>query len=229
MNRLHRIRQRYGSRWLIVVCVRTFQQICQIRDKLVISWLRLITKGTKGKGIVIGRHVSVTAGCWLEFGDNLRIGARSILEISVNPAAFVTIGTNTWISHDCHICSYNRIDIGSDVLIGEFVSLRDSSHAHSDIALPMKNQKDILGRIVIEDDVWIGRGCLVQGKPEGVVIGRGAIVAANSVVSRSIPTMEIWGGVPARFIKRRFENMSATKDLVGKRLPQESTLSNPKV
>jgi len=145
----------------------------------------------------------VTPGSHLNLGDNLFIGARCIFEVSVNPLASVTIASNTWITHDCHICSYNRIDIGSDVLIGEFVSLRDSSHSYSDHTIPMKNQSDVRGHIVIEDDVWIGRGCLIQSKAEGVVIGRGAIIAANSVVSRSIPGMEVWGGAPARFIKRR--------------------------
>ena len=42
----------------------------------------------------------------------------------------------------------------------------------------------------------------------GVTIGRGSIVAAGSVVTKSIPPYTIWGGVPARFIKNRFnENL----------------------
>jgi acetyltransferase-like isoleucine patch superfamily enzyme len=203
MARLQQIRQRYGRRWPVVVCVRAAQRSWRIRERAALGWLRLTTKGTKGTGIALGSHVSVTPGSNLNLGDNLFIGPRCIFEISVNPSASVTIGSNTWITHDCHICSYNRIDIGADVLIGEFVSIRDTSHTFGDTTVPIKSQPDVRGEIVIEDDVWIGRGCLIQGKAGGVVIGRGAIIAANSVVSQSVPGMEIWGGAPARFIRRR--------------------------
>ena len=58
------------------------------------------------------------------------------------------------------------------------------------------------GLIVIEDDVWIGNRVTVVGP---VKISRGAIIAAGAVVTRDIPPCEIWGGVPARKIKDRFE------------------------
>lgn len=53
---------------------------------------------------------------------------------------------------------------------------------------------------VIDDEVWIGAGVVVL---RGVHIGRGAVVAAGAVVTRDIPPMEIWGGVPARLLRRR--------------------------
>ncbi|WP_397445428.1 acyltransferase [Polaribacter sp. R77954] len=58
------------------------------------------------------------------------------------------------------------------------------------------------GLTIVEDDVWIGNGCTILA---GVTIGMGSIIAAGSVVSRSIPPCEIWGGVPAKKIKDRFE------------------------
>jgi acetyltransferase-like isoleucine patch superfamily enzyme len=203
MNRLQQIRQRYGRRWPVVVCVRAAQRSWRIRERAALGWLRLTTNGAKGTDIALGSNVSVTPGSNLNLGSNLFIGPRCIFEISVNPSASVSIGSDTWITHDCHICSYNRIEIGSDVLIGEFVSIRDTTHTFGDTTVPMKSQPDVRGEIVIEDDVWIGRGCLIQGKAGGVIIGRGAIIAANSVVSQSVPSMEIWGGAPARFIKQR--------------------------
>ena len=45
----------------------------------------------------------------------------------------------------------------------------------------------------------------------GVTIGRGSIVAAGSVVTKDIPSCEIWGGVPARKIRDRFETEEEKK------------------
>lgn len=57
------------------------------------------------------------------------------------------------------------------------------------------------GSIIIEDEVWIGLGVIILS---GVKIGRGAIVAAGSVVSRDIPEFTIAGGCPAKVIKNRY-------------------------
>lgn len=54
------------------------------------------------------------------------------------------------------------------------------------------------GDIVIGDDVWIGMDSIIMG---GVTIGDGAVVAAGSVVTKSIPANVLAGGVPAKVIK----------------------------
>ncbi|QWG03992.1 hypothetical protein KMW28_13775 [Flammeovirga yaeyamensis] len=54
--------------------------------------------------------------------------------------------------------------------------------------------------IEIGENCWIGRGCIILA---GVTIGDGAIIAANSVVNKNIPSNTIYGGVPAKFIKDR--------------------------
>ncbi len=203
LSRVQNIFRRYGWRTPWVVSSIAVARTSTIRERIFLNRLKLTTKGTKGKNISFGQGVVVSPGADLTLGDNLYIGARCFFEISANPSGRVIIGSNTWVSHDCHICSWKSICIGEHVLIGEFVSIRDTSHSYSDTTLPIKTQADVIGHITIEDGVWIGRGCLIQGKPDGITIGRGAIVAANSVVSRSIPSMEVWGGVPAHFIKQR--------------------------
>ena len=57
--------------------------------------------------------------------------------------------------------------------------------------------------LVIGNDVWIGAGAHIL---RGVTIGDGAVVGANSVVTKDIPPYEIWAGVPARFVKKRFSD-----------------------
>jgi chloramphenicol O-acetyltransferase type B len=56
--------------------------------------------------------------------------------------------------------------------------------------------------ITIGDDVWIGMRSIIM---DGVSIGNGVVVAANSVVTKDIPPYAVVGGVPARIIKFRFE------------------------
>nr|WP_275887151.1 DapH/DapD/GlmU-related protein [Arenimonas caeni] len=54
------------------------------------------------------------------------------------------------------------------------------------------------GDIVIEDDVWVGAGAIVL---PNVVLGRGCVVGAGSVVTRSVPPGCVYAGNPARFLK----------------------------
>lgn len=65
-----------------------------------------------------------------------------------------------------------------------------------------KNESISKGPIVVEDDVWIGFGTTVMS---GVKIGKGAVIAAGSVVVKDIPPYAIAAGVPAKVIKYRFD------------------------
>ena len=203
MNRLRRIVGKFGWKTPFVVLSVAVDQSAQLRSALLVMWLRLTTQGRKGRGIFLGQNVKILPGCHIVLEDQLYVGDRCVLEVNVSASARLSIGARTWISRDCHLSSGGSVSIGTQVLIGEFVSIRDTSHSFALSAVPIAQQSDIVGFVVIEDEVWIGRGCLVLGRPEGVVIGRGAVIAANSVVSRSIPPMQVWGGVPARFIKNR--------------------------
>jgi len=62
----------------------------------------------------------------------------------------------------------------------------------------------------IGNDVWIGAKCLVKS---GVTIGDGAVIGMGSVVTKNIPSYEIWGGNPAKLIRKRFED-----NIIGKLL-----------
>ncbi len=159
--------------------------------------------------ISIGSATIIEKGVWIRPFANLKIDSKCYIgkDVSIDVGSDLqrcqglTIGDKTWISQNCLLQSSGKVSIGSNVLIGEFTSIRDTTHSYSDYDKPIKDQSSVVGELIIEDNVWIGRGCLILGQPDGISIGTGSIIGANSVVTNSIPQNSVWGGVPARFIK----------------------------
>lgn len=117
----------------------------------------------------------------------------------------VVIGDRVNFSNGVHIACINRIDIGSDVLIGSNVHISDHNHGcYSGYAqsipgeAPAARALHSSGVVVIEDNVWIGDNVNIMGP---VTIGRGAIIGSNSVVRNNVPANTIVAGIPARAIK----------------------------
>ena len=92
------------------------------------------------------------------------------------------------------------IEIGDDVLIGPNVVFRSSNHNWNSKEVPIRKQGNKIGDIIIENDVWIGANCVVL---PNVRIGKGAVIAAGSIVNKNITPFSLYGGVPAKFIKKR--------------------------
>jgi acetyltransferase-like isoleucine patch superfamily enzyme len=61
------------------------------------------------------------------------------------------------------------------------------------------------GKIVIEDDVWIGMDAMILS---GVKVGKGSVISAGSIVTKDVPPYAIVAGNPARIVKYRFNNNS---------------------
>lgn len=59
------------------------------------------------------------------------------------------------------------------------------------------------GNIEIKDDVWIGARATILS---GVTIGQGAVVASGSIVTHDVPPYSVVAGIPAKVIKKRFNN-----------------------
>jgi phosphonate metabolism protein (transferase hexapeptide repeat family) len=62
--------------------------------------------------------------------------------------------------------------------------------------------------VLIGHDVWIGHGAVIL---PGVTIGTGAVVGANAVVRRDVPAYAVAAGVPARVVRRRFDDEICTR------------------
>jgi maltose O-acetyltransferase len=101
-----------------------------------------------------------------------------------------SIGRNTRISQGCTIDLRSGLAIGNNVSVSPEVMILAGSH---DVHAPRFN--DIAGFIAIEDHVWIGARAIVL---PGVTLGRGAVVAAGSVVTKNVAPLTIVAGVPAK-------------------------------
>ena len=95
------------------------------------------------------------------------------------------------------------VTVGDLVMISTDFKLIGHDHDFENPLIPTRLNFPSHGRpaTVIEADVWIGHGVTML---EGVTIGRGSIIAAGAVVTKSIPPYSIVGGVPARVIRERF-------------------------
>ena len=123
--------------------------------------------------------------------------------INVNTGARLSLGSG-YMNHDCVIDCFSSITIGCGVVISERVVIRDSdNHAITSTVNEVMgetkgDEKPIVAPIVIQDHVWIGMNVMVL---KGVTIGKGAIVAAGSVVNKDVPPHCLVAGVPAKVIK----------------------------
>lgn len=157
----------------------------------------------------IGKHMPLS-GAKVSFGARRfrQFCAHLILEDcgkwvnidkGVTFATDIKLGNGSGIGANCSIPS--GVSIGENVMMGIDILMFTNEHRHDDITIPMGAQgRTPVEPIVIEDDVWIGSRSLIM---KGVHIGHGAIIAAGSVVTKSVPPYEIWGGNPAHFLKSR--------------------------
>jgi acetyltransferase-like isoleucine patch superfamily enzyme len=144
-------------------------------------------------------------------GSSLSIGEGSIVEgslVSERDGASINIGRNTFIGNSI-VASATQIEIGDDVLISWGCNIVDhNSHAigwqqrKHDVRKWYAGEKDwthvAVRAVSIGNKVWIGLNVIIL---KGVEIGEGAIVAAGSVVTKSIPPWSIVAGNPARVIR----------------------------
>ncbi len=114
----------------------------------------------------------------------------------------VSIGDDVGINMGVLIdsCDGGLIEIGNHVMIGPYCVLRAADHVFEDTSRPMKAQGHAGGKIVVEDDCWLGSHVVVT---KNVRIGKGSIIGAHSVVTHDIPPYSVAMGIPAVVKKSR--------------------------
>lgn len=115
----------------------------------------------------------------------------------------IKIGNNCTLNHNNVLqagVKHGSIIIGDHVFTAANVMIVAYNHCTNDRNTPIISQGYYDGSVVIEDNVWIGFGVSILA---GVTIGRGSVIAAGSVITKSVPPYSIVGGVPAKVIKTR--------------------------
>ena len=162
----------------------------------------------RNPGIVIGSHVKFVTNdlCLFRAGRGTMI--QDFAQITVwGPDPFSPGPGGLRLGEHVLICSFasviaacGEIVIEEYGMIAQHVSLIAANHSLAPDQWyrlqPLDARKT---GIHLEPNVWIGCNSVVL---PGCRVGRNSVVAAGSVVTKSIPPDEIWGGVPARFIRK---------------------------
>ena len=137
--------------------------------------------------IKIGKNCNIEQNCFFKH-DGIYSKGKSIV-----------IGNHVFIGNSVEFNIKEKIEIGSNTLIGAGSRFIDHDHGIH-LGVLIKNQTCPTLPIKIEEDVWLGCNVVVL---KGVTVGKGAVVAAGAIVNKNIDPYEIWAGVPARKIGMR--------------------------
>lgn len=193
------VKQRYIQSWLYLHCKRNAdyvyqeilrRQFCQAEN--VIFESDVITHDPQcisiGEGSRLHHHVIITA--WRH-------------HFTGNGDAKLVIGAGADIGEYTHISARGHMHIGANLLTGRWVTITDNGHGNTEIEnlqeAPIERKLFSKGDVLIGNNVWIGDKATIL---PGVSIGDGAIIAANSVVTKDVPAYCIAAGNPAKIIKQ---------------------------
>jgi acetyltransferase-like isoleucine patch superfamily enzyme len=158
-----------------------------------------------GRGVVVDDNVFIDAlGEWgVRLGDGVTVARGCVIKSSsvlwTTSKGFV-MGDNSSLGDFSFVGAAGGVRIGSNVLGGQRLSFHSENHNYKDGTRPIREQGVTRKGIIVEDDCWLGTGAIFL---DGVTVGQGSVVAAGSVVTRSVPPYSIVAGVPAKVIGRR--------------------------
>jgi len=176
--------------------------IRKLLGKIKYQWS--IYKYSKYNQMVFEDNVEIRAIERLNVGQNTIIGANSLLHCGgrkwCNFKGSIKIGKDSYIGPNSILFGAGEIEIGDNVMLGPGVICVSHQHGFQESSKVMQDQPMEFGKIIVEDDVWVGSNAVVL---PNIKISRGSIIGAGAVVTRDIPSFSIAVGVPAKVIKAR--------------------------
>ena len=183
--------------------------------------------GSMGRGVVIGRGVTLRCPGSIHLGDGVTLAEHVEMDakgvgsrIELGPGVFVGRGTvlsvrstTLTLGAQCNVGSNSRIGaaepvrLGEKVLVAAYVYILGAEHGYSRTDIPVMDQPNVKkGGVTIEDNVWIGTHCFIAN---GTTIGSDTIVGAMSFVNQSLPANKVCFGQPARVQRERLSEHEA--------------------
>ena len=176
-----------------------------------IYWLRfattdapLLRKCEFGEGTILQVPLrscgkgTLSVGKWncFGYGQAPRLGSGEIMLQPRGNDAVIRIGNGNFFSNNVSIISNGMVSIGDNCRIGDLVQVIDCDFHEINPATRNLSDGDIKP-VSIGNNVWLGSRVMIL---KGVTIGDNSVVAASSVVTRSIPPNTLAAGMPARAI-----------------------------
>lgn len=163
----------------------TFGRSLNIGDDCIINALST-------DGVIMGSHVSIQKRTIIECTGSLRSLGKGL-----------KLGNNVGVGSNSFLGCAGGVEIGDDTILGNFVSIHAENHNYSDADTPIRLQGVSHLGVKIGRDCWIGAKVTIL---DGVVIEDGCIIAAGALAIKGCyKANSIYGGVPAKFIRKRFE------------------------
>jgi acetyltransferase-like isoleucine patch superfamily enzyme len=162
----------------------------------------------------IGKKISVHYSCdlprsrakYIRLGNRVTLGREvwvNIPNVEICNEAAIILEDGCGIGRRSVISAKNQIHIQRNTIFGPSVLVMDHNHAFEDVTRPIAQQPMTQGGTIrIEEGCWIGFGAAIICSRGELVIGRGSVVGANSVVSRSVPPFSVVSGNPAKVVKQ---------------------------
>lgn len=207
-----------STKYILKLCFK--YGFMMIRGKSVSLWHKPISssvfigknvKISEKKMLFIGDKTKIHDGVVLDslstdglrIGEQCVIGERSIIQCTgglSNIGKGIKIGDRTTFNNDCFFGCAGGIEIGNDVVAGQYVRFHAENHNYNDTNSLIKDQGVTHKGIRIGNNCWIGSGAVFL---DGAELGDGCVVAANAVVTKKFPDDSVVAGIPARIIKNR--------------------------
>lgn len=201
---------------------------CDIKYPISIPWTEGVYRQTVASRIFLGHPFQERVN--YKKGDKVRFFSQALAEPYSTQAYynFSTIGSFSYFA--------SRANSGGGISVGRYCSIasgvkrmgdahpmdrvststfsydriyeRLAKNEFGDSAYKVKAFSRFQPEVQVGNDVWIGEDAIIKG---GVTIGHGAVIAARSVVTKDVPPYAVVGGIPARIIKFRYDELTIEK------------------
>lgn len=176
-----------------------------LNETIILGISVILTRLFYPKAKLITYPVSMRGKKSLIYGKGLSVGRGCRFDLINIEKTTLFLGRNCELGDYCHIVATNEVRIGDNFLGASKLFISDTSHGNytgMDCSVPDEppTQRKLFSiPVIIGDNVWAGDNVVIL---PGVTVGNGAVIGANSVVTKDIPPNTIAAGVPACPIKK---------------------------